>query len=94
MVNFKAFVLPVHIVIKSLSFYIIFPYSVQICENTDQQNSEYGHILGSVTLEPTALFIFELLTIITSNQRVNQMPIDGTNLLEQEVSNEDSFKNF
>ena len=26
----------------------IFPYSVQMCENTDQKNSEYGHFLRSV----------------------------------------------
>ena len=37
----------------------IFPYSVQMRENADQNNSEYGHLLRSVTIPELLVVIFQ-----------------------------------
>ena len=55
------------------------PYSVQMRENTDQKNSEYGHFSRSVnTLDHTDYFFcFEKLEIITIKNLNPAMKISG-----------------
>ena len=38
----------------------ISPYSVQIRENTDQNNSEYGHFLCNASVIPANIHLFEV----------------------------------
>ena len=44
----------------------ISPYSVRMRENTDQNNSKYGHFLRSITL-----IIYTFLNIMQSRQSLN-----------------------
>ena len=54
----------------------IFPYSVRMRKNTDQNNSEYGHFLrslliqGKVLLDGSLLFHIYFIRLATNNKLI------------------------